>query len=162
MEGVSRNTENASLERILISYSEYERLKNIEQEYMHLQQQQQRKHSLESQNKSEEDQIGEGSEIPHKKLKLTNFLNEDTDEESSVLDKIATLVASKIQGTSTYTALFKPKELSAPLTIGIATPNTTPPLNFGFSIKKNDENDDFGMHSILIYFVKKMLCTNQL
>jgi len=53
-------------------------------------------------------------------------------------------VANKIQATSTSTNLFKPKELSSPLTIGIATPITTPPQKFGFTIKKDEENDDFG------------------
>ncbi len=148
MEGVAKKSDSPTLERILISYSEYERLKNIEKEFVNLQQQ--HKHSLENTSDSDQlvhgndqpNQFGEGIETPEKKSKLTNL--EEFIEEPSVLEKIASLVATKIQATSTPTSLFKPKDLSSPLTVGIATPITTPPQKFGFTIKKDDENDDFG------------------
>jgi hypothetical protein len=147
MEGVAKDSESATLERILISYSEYERLKNIEKEYTALQQQQQHKHSSNTEDPDHPiehnlkiNQYGEGDETSSKKAKF-----EDIVQQPSVLEKIADLVASKIQSTSTSTDLFKPKDLSSPLTIGIATPITTPPLRYGFALKKDDENDDFGM-----------------
>jgi hypothetical protein len=154
MEGVAKDSESATLERILISYSEYERLKNIEKEYTALQQQQQQhKHSSHTedfdplgQDNLKLNQYGEGDETSSKKAKF-----EDIIQEPSVLEKIADLVASKIQTTSTSTDLFKSKEQSSPLTIGIATPITTPPLPYGFALKKDDENDDFGKLTYFLY-----------
>jgi hypothetical protein len=151
MDNISENTTDASLEKILISYSEFERLKNIESEYLNLQKSRQRNLEISTENPSTSNQIGEGSDSQMKKQKLSSFSSKfsDSDDESDFIQHITNLVASKIQGSSTSTNLFSPSKATT-TEIALATPNTTPPLPYSQKIQKDDENDIFGNLFLLI------------
>jgi hypothetical protein len=147
MDNISENTTDPSLEKILISYSEFERLKNIESEYLNLQKSKQKNLEIFQDNPSSSStkQIGEGSVSQPKKRKLSTLFSKltESDDEDDIIQHLTNIVASKIQGSSTSTNVFSPSE-SESVQIALATPNTTPPLPFAHKIKKDDENDDFG------------------
>ena len=146
MDNISENTTDPSLQKILISYNEFERLKNIESEYLNLQKSKQKNLEISHENQATSTQIGEGSESKNKKRNLSAFFShiDDSDDESDFIQHITTLVASKIQGSSTSTNLFSPSKNSDTSQIALATPNTAPPLPYAQNIKKDDENNEFG------------------
>ena len=136
-----------SLQKILISYEEYERLKNIESEYNKLQDQKQKEFEI----PSKHHQTGEGSGESSKKAKLSHILEKvesDSDDDSEIYQRIARIVASRIQPPVQTTDLFKTPESSQLMQIQSTSPKTSPPLPFENSIKKNDENDSFGNYFI--------------
>lgn len=148
MDGQQSNSNRPSLEKILISYEEFERLKNIESEYNKNQSEKQKDFEITSKNKHPLAQLGEGSSHHTKKSKLNRILekveNDSDSDDEDLIHRIANVVASKIQQPSTSTDLFKTPEANQLLEISTATPKTAPPLPFQNSIKKSDENDIFG------------------
>lgn len=138
------SSSDASLQKILISYSEFERLKNIEAEHSKcdLKKEKTLEINSDSENpstsKQSANQSGEGSSIA-KKLHL---LLQGSGNEDDVFEHLANIVSNKIQNSSQTTSLFQPEETFT--TIEVATPNTNPPIGFSNPIRKMDENDRFG------------------
>ena len=135
---------DASLQKILISYSEFERLKNIEAEHSQCQSKLAKTLQINtdsekpSTSKQSENQSGEGSSIANK----LHLLLQGSGNEEDVFEHLANIVSQKIQNTSQTTSLFQPKETFT--TIEVTTPNTNPPIGFSNPIRKMDENDSFG------------------
>ena len=136
------NTNDPSLEKILISFSEFESLKNIESEYIKLQQSKGKtfeisSNSIPSTSQSAIDQKGKGKEQKLKRLKnIVTSEDELSETDTDIFEHIANLVVKKI----------KPEEpnSSSLLEVGVTTPNTNPPLVFAQNIRKSDENDSYG------------------
>lgn len=136
------NTNDPSLEKILISYSEFERLKNIESEYNKLQESKGKtfeisSNSVPSTSQSASDQKGKGREQHLKRLKNIVRSEDDlSDTDTDIFEHIANLVVKKI----------KPEEphSSSLLQVGVTSPKTNPPLAFAQNIRKSDENDSYG------------------
>jgi hypothetical protein len=137
----SVNTTDPSLEKILISYSEFERLKNIESEYIKLQESKGKtfefSSSIPSTSQSTFDQKGKGREHNLKRLKNIVRSEDDlSDTDTDIFEHIANLVVKKI----------KPEEphSSSLLQVEVSSPKTNPPLTFAQNIRKSDENDSYG------------------
>ena len=140
MSKLPKTIEDASIQKMFISCQEYDRLKKIESEYLNLQQNKQK--TFEIENSSSSEQSGSGK----KSAKLQKLLFQDSDDEDQqdILEKIANIVKSKIEKTTTNTDLWGSPQQITSTSIGL--PNTLPPLPFANTILKNDENDKFGMH----------------
>jgi len=135
------NLENASSQHILISYSEYERLKNIEEEFQKMQKQVDLSDIDGKDNTDEDlnsaDQQGSGSE----KSKIHDITDPD------FISKIAHLVKQQIGPLSAarpVVTTWSNFDLTPPSTSVIGSVNTTPPLHYDNRQYKNDENDIFG------------------
>ena len=144
------NTSNPSLENILIPYSEFERLKNIETEYIRIQESQQKNFDLKTDqpSTSRNFQTGKGSEYKMKKRKITDDYDlSDTDSDSiaPIVNHITKMVVKKIaaQKPQVFTSLFQAQD-SLPLEVEVANEDTTPPLPYSQKISKGDENDSYG------------------
>ncbi len=104
--------------------------------------------------KSTTGQIGEGSSTSFdtstkKKRKfklLTKTDSEDSESENEVFDNIAKRVVHKLTNTSPATNLWHSSLM--PATATLTSAQTSPPLPFAVSIKKDDENDTFGSFHI--------------
>ena len=123
-----KTIEDASIQKMFISCQEYDRLKKIESEYLNLKKNEQKTFEINNQS-------GTGKSI----TKLQKIFSDDSDDED-VLEKIANIVKDKIVKTSTD-LWGSPTQTTS---TSIAVPNTSPPLQFGTSILKNDENDKYG------------------
>lgn len=137
------NSSDPSIQKILLSFSEYERLKNIESEYNRLLSSKRKSFVLNSEDNSAHNsssQVGQGSEIT-KNLKL---LNESSDEDDEVYQKVAKIVGKILQVPSTSQSqnLFEPKQKLS--SIEVSSPITTPPIEFPQPIRKSEENDSYG------------------
>ncbi len=107
-------------------------------------------------------QIGEGSSLQNKKqknfhklFKLTNESDDDDSESDEVFDVIAKKVVQKLTNTPPATNLWHSS--STPVTATLATPVTEPPLPFAIKIKKDDENDVFGIINNFHFFVRNLI-----
>ena len=146
------NSSNPSLEKILISYSEFERLKNIESEYLKIQSSKSKLFELHSNTPSSTkrsfNQSGEGSGLKNQKLNDSD----NSDSEDDIYDVIANRLAKKLQKTKANQ--FEPQQTSSPLNIEVSSPNTAPPIPFSNPIKKSDENDKFDEKQLLLLIPK--------
>jgi hypothetical protein len=154
MNKLPKAIEDASIQKMFISCQEYDRLKNIESEYLKLQQNNQKTFQIgEPSSRIEQSGSGKSSSKLHKIL-----LQESDDEDSEdIFEKIANIVKNKLEKPSTDKDLWgQPQHLAS---TSLALPNTTPPLSFGNTIVKNDENDKFGKIyvSILNYIILSIL-----
>lgn len=142
------NTSNPSLEKILISYTEFERLKNIETEYIKIQESQQKNFDIKTDQPSTSSQTGKGSEHKRKKRKPTidyDLSDTESDSISPIVDHITKMVVKKIaaQKPQVFTSLFQAQD-SLPLEVEVANQDTAPPLPYSQKISKGDENDSYG------------------
>ena len=144
------NTSNPSLEKNLISYTEFERLKNIETEYIRIQESQQKNFDLKTDQPSTSTNFQTGKGIEHKRKKRKNTIDYDlsdteSDSISPIVDHITKMVVKKIaaQKPQVFTSLFQAQD-SLPLEVEVANQDTTPPLPYSQKISKGDENDSFG------------------
>lgn len=145
--------EKSSLQHILISYSEYERLKNIEKEFNKLQ-----------------NNIHEKLQIPNGKNPELATSNSDSNEESEdnlkqsgrgenlnskrkysddtdFIAKVAHLVSQQINpmvSARPVSSAWSNFDLSPPSTSVIGNTNTLPPLHYDIRSFKNKDNDSFG------------------
>lgn len=139
-----------SLEKILISYSEFERLKNIESEYLKTQNSKEKNFELKSDQSSPSTSVFQKGEGTHQKSKKRTKLSalkdiDLSDDDTDVFEHIANIVAKKIrtQEPQPSTSLFQ-AESSTPLQVEVTSADTSPPISFAQKILKSDENDSFG------------------
>jgi hypothetical protein len=147
MNRLPKAIEDASIQKMFISCQEYDRLKNIESEYLKIQQNKQKTFQIEESTPSSSEQSGSGktSSRLHKLL----LQESDSEDEEDIIDKIANIVKTKIEKTSTDKDLWGQRQNLTSTSIGL--PNTAPPLPFPNTILKNDENDKFGKLNNQLY-----------
>ena len=79
-------------------------------------------------------------------LEKNSWIEDSNDDNEDIYEKIANraaaIISEKIGNSSTTTDLWRPHLQITTTSLG--TPNTSPPLPFANTIKKNDENDKFG------------------
>ena len=155
---------SASLKHILLSFEEYERLKNIESEYhkihkkieqnLHLagsgNSKKTREEIEENQIREEEnsdndssEEIQSGSGTSNQPCQFGCGPQKQISNEDEFIKKIAILVTKKINPRLPET-IWNNFNLTSPSTSVVTPSNTNPAIHYDNTINKNDENDVYG------------------